>query len=265
MGNGVAQASVLGVVLFLKRGKGCPQTFPVQKKVEPMKKRKGLRLLAVIGTVLGFSSALGNAQIVATFDDIVLWTGTGANRAGLVIDFHDGQAKQSFVWGFRWDGEATGSEMITAIAAADTNLSIQNGGTVGSGFFLTQASYFDGVFNHIATSGDFVSNFAYWGYFVVGGTAGGTFAPDVFDPVTPGASTGFPAPWAESPAGASAISLGSPGRFLANNAWDAWSFGEFGTLPSTEAYAAIPEPGSATLAILGFFLLCHARKRLHTC
>jgi hypothetical protein len=228
-----------------------------------MKKRNAFRLLAVMGTVWGISCTLANAQIVATFDDIVLWTGTGSNQAGLVIDFHDGKTKQSFVWGFRWDGQATGSEMISAIADADTNLSIQIGGTLGSGFFLTQVSYFDGVFDHIATSGNFVDNFEYWGYFVVGGTAGGTFGPDVFDPVTPGAGTGFPATWAESPSGASANSFGIPGRFLANNSWDAWSFGEFGTLPSAEANAAIPEPGSAMLAIFGFSLLFYARKRLH--
>lgn len=229
-----------------------------------MKKRTEIRLWAVIGIVLGFSCAPINAQIVATFDDIVLWTGTGSNRAGLVIDFHDGQTRQSFVWGFRWDGVATGSEMLTAIAEADTNLSLQTGGTIESGFFLTQVSYFDGVFHHIATSGNFVDNFDYWGYFVVGGTAGGTIDPDVFDIVTPGASASFPAAWAESASGASAESFGSPGRFLANNSWDAWSFGEFGTLPSEGAYAAIPEPGSAALTLFGFFFLTYARKRIHT-
>ncbi len=228
-----------------------------------MNKRTGIRLLAVIGIVLGFSSAHINAQMVATFDDIVSWTGTGSNQAGLVIDFHDGETKQSFVWGFRWDGVKTGSEMITAIASADTNLSIQVGGTVSSGFFLTQASYFDGVFTHVATSGNFVDNFDYWGYFAVGGMAGGTFDPDVFDPVVPGATASFPAAWAESPSGASFESFGSPGRFLANNSWDAWSFGEFGTEPSATAYAAIPEPGSAGLALFGLFLLSYARKRLH--
>ncbi|MEX1118144.1 MAG: hypothetical protein WEB60_05050 [Terrimicrobiaceae bacterium] len=227
-----------------------------------MKTRTGTRLLAVIA--LALSSAHLHAQVVATFDDIQFWTGTGSNQAGLMIDFQDGEAKQSFVWGFRWDGIATGSQMLTAITAADTNLSIQTGGTVESGFFLIQASYFDGVVTHVATSGNFVDNFDYWGYFVVGGTAGGTFAPDVFTPVTPGASATFPAVWAESPSGASAESFGSPGRFLANNSWDAWSFGEFGIVPSSEAFAAVPEPGPAALAIFGFFLLSYARKRIHT-
>jgi len=228
-----------------------------------MKKRTGIRLLAVFAIALGITSAHINAQIVATFDDILFWTGTGSNQAGLVIDFHGGGTIQSFAWGFRWDGVKTGSEMITAIAAADTNLSIQTGGTVESGFFLTQVAYSYGTSDYLARSGDFVNNFEYWGYFVVGGTAGGTFSPDVFEPVTPGASTNFPAAWAESPSGASSESFGSPGRFLANNSWDAWSFGEFGIVPTAEAYAAIPEPGSAALAIFGFFLLTYARKRIH--
>ncbi len=49
-------------------------------------------------------------------DDIEFWVGTGSNRAGLVIDWNEGPSPQALAWGFRWDGEATGWDMLTAIA-----------------------------------------------------------------------------------------------------------------------------------------------------
>jgi len=223
---------------------------------------KHTRLLAVIAAAIHLSLITAGAQVIADLDDILFWTGTGANRAGLVIDFNDGETKESFAWGFRWDGTATGAEMLTAVAAADPNFSILFGGTVASGFFMTQASYFDGVFTHVGTSGDFVSNFNYWGYYVVGGTAGGTFAPDVFDPVSPGAGSAFPGSWLESPSGSSYASLGSPGRILENDSWDGWSFGESPIPEPTLAYAAIPEPGSFAMvgAALCWFLAAFRRR-----
>ena len=54
-----------------------------------------------------------------TLDDIQLWVGTGSNRAGLIVDFKTGSGNQSFAWGFRWNGTATGADMVNAIAAAN--------------------------------------------------------------------------------------------------------------------------------------------------
>jgi hypothetical protein len=53
----------------------------------------------------------------------VFWTGAGANRAAVAIDF-DGEstADQSLVWGYRWDGVAKGRDMLVAIVAADPRL-----------------------------------------------------------------------------------------------------------------------------------------------
>jgi hypothetical protein len=60
---------------------------------------------------------------VTSLDDVVFWTGAGANRAAVAIDF-DGQSTtdQSLVWGFRWDGVATGRDMLVAIVTADPRL-----------------------------------------------------------------------------------------------------------------------------------------------
>jgi|GEM_PF-1794338 len=53
-----------------------------------------------------------------TFDDITFWVGEGEKRAALVIDWYDDKGG-TLVWGFRWDGSATGYDMVCAIANAD--------------------------------------------------------------------------------------------------------------------------------------------------
>ncbi len=58
-------------------------------------------------------------QPVTGMESIENWTGTGNNKAALVIKWDEGNPKDSIVWGYRWDGEATGEDMILAIAEAD--------------------------------------------------------------------------------------------------------------------------------------------------
>lgn len=56
-------------------------------------------------------------------DDIEFWVGSGANKAAMVIDWVDTSATdKSLVWGFRWDGTATGRDMYLAIVGADERL-----------------------------------------------------------------------------------------------------------------------------------------------
>jgi len=70
------------------------------------------------------STGLVSAQ---SFDlnDILNWTGTGSNEAALVIDWQDGSTHPALAWGYRWDGTATGEQMLLAIAAADPDLSVE--------------------------------------------------------------------------------------------------------------------------------------------
>lgn len=56
---------------------------------------------------------------VTDFDAIEYWVGTGANKAAFVVQWNDGKNSDALVWGFRWDGEATGIDMVRAIAKAD--------------------------------------------------------------------------------------------------------------------------------------------------
>jgi hypothetical protein len=68
-------------------------------------------------------TCLALAGPVDSFDDIVYWTGAGANRAAVVIDFDDASDDDpALVWGFRWDGQARGRHMLDAVIAADARL-----------------------------------------------------------------------------------------------------------------------------------------------
>ena len=66
-----------------------------------------------------------SAAVPVDFDKIKHWTGTGPNRAALVIT-NDGGASdpKAYVWGYRWnDGETpTGETMFRAICANSTEL-----------------------------------------------------------------------------------------------------------------------------------------------
>ena len=68
-----------------------------------------------------------------SLDDIQLWTGTGTNRAALVIEWSTPEdpeyssvplpvADKTLVWGYRFNGTATGDQMFNAIVAANPGL-----------------------------------------------------------------------------------------------------------------------------------------------
>lgn len=78
-----------------------------------------------------------------TFDDVKFWVGTGSNRAALVIEWHDGTSPDALVWGYRWDGEASGHDMIVAIAKADPKLLLLTQYTGWMGYTIDGIGYGD--------------------------------------------------------------------------------------------------------------------------
>ncbi|MFZ4775806.1 MAG: hypothetical protein ACOYM3_10600 [Terrimicrobiaceae bacterium] len=198
------------------------------------------------------------AGIISSFSDIQYWVGTGANQAGLVIDFHDATAQQSFAWGFRWDGSATGFDMLTAIDTASVEL------TLNSPSYVMEVS-FQGLAHTQAT--DFFSTS--WGYYLAGGTATIFDNSAPYGPIgtltPPGGGSSIPTSWTISTAGSS-------DRFLANGSWDALSFGTNQIVdpylhlvaPSSVTYAAVPESTTLVLSLLALAPLIYVRKRLHS-
>ena len=76
-----------------------------------------------------------------TFDDIQYWVGNGSNKAALVIEWHDGNRPDAIVWGYRWDGEATGHDLIVAIAQADPRLVLLTQYTGWMGYTIDGIGY----------------------------------------------------------------------------------------------------------------------------
>lgn len=173
------------------------------------------------------------------FQDIVNWTGTGSNEAALVIDFHDGSAYQSFAWGYRWNGTATGESMVDAIVAADPSLTDQ----VQSYSFgdALQTFTFDGTSAGYGThtqSGFNQNTPGFWDYYLGNGSA-------------------VPA-WSESNFGFGAVTL-------SNQDWNGWSWAANfnSTPPSDPIYAApqsVPEPSE--LLFGGLSLVGLAARRI---
>jgi hypothetical protein len=217
---------------------------------------------------------------VIDFNDIVTWSGSGANEAALVIDWNDGQSP--LAWGYRWDGTATGEDLFRVVAATDNSLfariqvfgfgALVNG--IGydrdnDGFGVSGISgaksfgaggIFEGAETDFGTKTDSDdsyseannSTFEYWEYFNGAGNPydGGSWAS---------ATSGF------------------SGRSLANGDWDGWYYpGTFGGDPSAipgnalaAGAAAVPEPSSVLLMAFGSIglLLCRrsqSRKQLNT-
>ena len=74
-----------------------------------------------------------STQAALSLDDIQFWTGTGTNRAVMLIEWKAPEVLNStevmspiihktLAWGYRWDGESNASEMFNAIVANDPQL-----------------------------------------------------------------------------------------------------------------------------------------------
>jgi len=57
-----------------------------------------------------------------TFDDVQYWVGEGSNRAALIVQWNDGKNPDALVWGYKWNGNKTGNDMIRDIAQTDPRI-----------------------------------------------------------------------------------------------------------------------------------------------
>lgn len=214
----------------------------------------------------GFLSfALAAVSHALSFSDIQNWTGSGGNEAAMVVDWYDGKQPESLVWGYRWNGTATGEDMLRAIVASDPHLYVKvsdqtpygvalfgigydtdgNGLSLDSGETFTNRtivadySHADGA--HAVDPADHYQEgwySGYWSYYVA-----------ETDGTIPGG-----ADWQYSGAGMS-------GRILQNGSCDGWAYDAAfsGVTPENPTPAAVPEPDS--LATLGLGLLALRRRR----
>lgn len=200
-------------------------------------------------TLFGIALITASASIHAFgFEDITTWAGTGTKQAALVIDWNDGINPQSLVWGFRWNGNATGLDLLNSIMTIDPKLVRVNGGggpnTIyglgydldADGFSITgtgDAAFATDADDHYK-AGWFTAGF--WGYYNVQNT------------------TQLPTTW----------TFGDGGFITGNlddQSWEgfSWAPAFTGGQPSDPTNAPVPEP--ATMAALGFGVAALLRKR----
>lgn len=96
---------------------------------------KKLTWVALGALFLSFS-----AKAQFSFADLEFWVGQGSDSAMLVIDFQNGQFDSSYAWGYRYNPPATGGDMLSAIASADPNLSVNvSGGFLNDVLYISYA------------------------------------------------------------------------------------------------------------------------------
>jgi hypothetical protein len=166
-----------------------------------------------------------------SIDDIEFWVGSGAKSAALVIDWvEDSTDAPALAWGYRWDGMAKGSDMLSAVVSADPRLVARLGGTPGNPNAVYGLGYDADNDNNDKEFqfDDFTAPFDADGFFY-SGPADGSSALDSSDYYAEGWFAGFwhygiassnpydGGSWSDTPAGMA-------GRTLVDGAWDSWAF-----------------------------------------
>ena len=183
---------------------------------------------------------------VLSLEDIKFWVGAGNNRAALVIDWVEGTAEPAaLAWGYRWDGAATGRDMLLAVLTADDRLFAKLGGTQTNPAAVYGLGYdanHDGAF---ALDDDTQFNAA---GIAITGSSDLAIAVNTSDYYAEGWFTGL---WhygvaTDNPYDGGvwqSTSTGMAGRVLADGAWDSWAFS-----PTFDFTAFATNPIAALLA-----------------
>ena len=96
---------------------------PLRKRApRPFARTRGKPVSPFVPTLLATFLAAASLEAF-TLDDIHFWSGTGPNRAAVVLDWNDGSL--SLAWGVRWKGDAPSlADALLAIDREDPRLSL---------------------------------------------------------------------------------------------------------------------------------------------
>lgn len=207
-------------------------------------------------------NTINNTTTTISFSDVQYWVGTGSNQAAFVVQWNDSKNPDALVWGFKWDGNATGEDMLKAIAKADHRFytllyqGTQFGTAIGGiGFDLNgqnsralikggNATYplypLDGIVN--TTAYDFDEY----------------VAQDTNDHWNAGWYNGFWSYWVKDPTDADFgfSGVGATSRVLQNGSWDVWNYSPMsGSFPISSTMTPVSPYVSSTNFTNGFFMV----------
>lgn len=230
-------------------------------------KRKNIltTVTAVLLILIGFSGpAAAGPYADFDFDDITYWVGEGANQAAFVVDWWDNKQPESLAWGYRWDGTASGADMMAALAGDGEAYGDLGGGPYGGTLngddprLYVRMNFWDmfgGAYTLYGLGYDLDGD----GFIYIpdpsGGEAGASGDPD--DHYHEGWFEGYWSYWVSDGGSDWAYSgVGMSSRTLADGSWDGWSFENSagygqGQSPRTPVAAQSPVPVPAAVWLLG--------------
>ena len=77
---------------------------------------------------LALWAATPAAQAAFTMDDIHFWAGEGTNAAAIVVDW-SAEGAAPLAWGWRWNGERSAADLLSAVVREDPRLHALLAGT----------------------------------------------------------------------------------------------------------------------------------------
>lgn len=205
---------------------------------------------------------IANTAANISFSDIQYWVGTGSNQAAFVVQWNDSKNPDALVWGFRWDGNATGEDMLKAIAKADHRFftllyqGTQFGTAIGGlGFDLNGQNS-----NALIKSGN-----ATYPLYPVDGIVNTTAydfddytAQDTSDHWVSGWYNGFWSYYVKNPTDADFgfSGVGATSRILQNGSWDVWNYSPMsGSFPISSTLTPVSPYVTSTNFTNGFFMV----------
>jgi hypothetical protein len=142
--------------------------------------------LALVGLLFASKSP------AVSLNDIQFWIGSGTNRAALVVEWTTPEsllyttvpapiADKSLVWGYRFNGTATGAQMFNAIVAADPRL------YAVEVFYAGYGTSVQGIGFHLAGGSDLgITDGTTTNFFIHGLLTNATVYIDAAAPLNPG-------------------------------------------------------------------------------
>ena len=214
---------------------------------------------ALIALCLVVVPAAQAQTIVANFDDVQFWTGSGPNRSVLVLEFGIDDVPTSVAWGYRWSGSATMASMVFALTGSITGSGVPSPLTGADPRLAIDATYF------ASFDAYFVNSITYdqiglplpWSQ-TVRAIEDNYFVDATYPSIYTLTGNGV---W--SGAAFAQAQVGMSGLSLANGGWYGFAqtdgFDEFYTF--AQPASAVPEPSIAGLGGVAILVLVALRRR----